>query len=77
MNPPGILVCGFGTNTCLQCDYRGFTKLENKEEKGHTLKFEDGMMIPWIFFFFFLVILFNFQTMLQKINFLKFLWIFF
>jgi hypothetical protein len=76
MNPPGILVCGFGTNTCLQCDYRGFTKLENKEEKGHTLKFEDGMMIPWIFFFF-LVILFNFQTMLQKINFLKFLWIFF
>jgi hypothetical protein len=70
-------VCGFGTNTCLQCDYRGFTKLENKEEKGHTLKFEDGMMIPWIFFFFFLVILFNFQTMLQKINFLKFLWIFF
>jgi hypothetical protein len=44
------LVCGFGTNTCLQCDYRGFTKLENKEEKGHTLKFEDGMMIPWMSF---------------------------
>jgi hypothetical protein len=69
MNPPGILVCGFGTNTCLQCDYRGFTKLENKEEKGHTLKFEDGMMIPWIFFFFFWLYYLIFRLCYRKLIF--------
>jgi hypothetical protein len=49
-NPLEFLVCGFDTNTCLQYDCRGSRKLENQEKKRQTLKFEDGMKIPWMSF---------------------------
>jgi hypothetical protein len=37
-NPPEFLVCGFGTNTCLQLDCKGFEKPENQKKKRQTLK---------------------------------------
>jgi hypothetical protein len=33
-----FLVCGFGTNTCLQLDCKGSRKPENQEKKRQTLK---------------------------------------
>jgi hypothetical protein len=37
-NPPEFLVCGFGTNTCLQLDCKSSRKPKNQEKKRQTLK---------------------------------------